>query len=90
MQKRVCIVNGTVYGIRIDILEIGLILCGFVRHFAVRIEHNEFILIALILNQNRIIRQILILQKQFCIRTVAADTAVLGIVIIERLIDFCI
>ena len=90
MQKCVCIMNGTIYGIRIDISEIGLILCGFVCYFAIRVKLNELILIALILNQNRIIDQILVLQKELCIGTISADTTIFRIVVIKRLVYFCI
>lgn len=69
--------NGTIYGIRIDIPEVGLILCGFVCYFAIRVKLNELILIALIFNQNRIIDQILVLQKELCIGTISADTTIL-------------
>ena len=82
--------NGTIHGIRIDILEIGLILCGFVCNLAIRVKLNELIFIALILNQNRIIDQILVLQKELCIGTISADTTIFRIVVIKRLVYFCI
>lgn len=48
------------------------------------------ILIALIFNQNRIIDQILVLQKELCIGTISADTTIFRIVVIKRLVYFCI
>ena len=55
MQKCICIMNCTVYSIRIDIFEIGLILCSFICDFSVSVKHDKFVFIALIFNQNRII-----------------------------------
>lgn len=39
---------------------------------------------------NRIIAQILVLQKEFCAGTIPAYTTILGIVVIKRLVYFCI
>lgn len=50
----------------------------------------SLILIALIFNQNRIIDQILVLQKELCIGTISADTTIFRIVVIKRLVYFCI
>ena len=47
--------NSAVYGIRINVFKIGLILCGFVCDFALRIKLDKLVFVALILNQNRII-----------------------------------
>ena len=76
MQKCVCIVNGTVYRIRIDMLKIGLVLGGFICNFTLGIKGNEFIFIALVLDQDGIIHHVFVPQKQLGIRTISANAAI--------------
>ena len=76
MQKCVCIVNSTVYRIRIDMLKIRLVLGSFICNFTLRIKRNEFIFIAFVLNQDRIINHVFVLQKQLGIRAISANAAI--------------
>ena len=71
-------------------LEVVYPMIGGIRLNKLRPMALENILIALIFNQNRIIDQILVLQKELCIGTISADTTIFRIVVIKRLVYFCI
>ena len=71
-------------------LEVVYPMIGGIRLNKLRPMALENIFIALILNQNRIIDQILVLQKELCIGTISADTTIFRIVVIKRLVYFCI
>ena len=77
-----------IYGIRVDRFEIRLILSRLVSNPAVGVKQDKLILISLILNKNRIIDQILILQKQFSVRSVSTCTAAFRGIVIQSLIYF--
>ena len=75
MQYGICIVNSTIYGIRVNVGKVRLILCGFVRNITFVIQFNELIFISFVFNEDRIILTVICFQNKLCIGTVATFSA---------------
>ena len=79
--------NRPVDGVGVDRFEIGEVFCSFVCYFPISVQLNKPVLVALILDQDRIFDKVLAQQKQLCVRYVSTRPTILGIIVVKSLID---
>ena len=87
VQYGVSIVNGTIHGIPIDVLEVWLILGFLIVYLPQRIKFDKLVLISFVFNEDRIVVETFVLKEQLRIRTISSGPSVFGKIFCESFVD---
>ena len=90
MQYGVSIVNGTIHGIPIDVLEVWLILGFFIVYLPLAIKLDKLVLISFVFDEDRIVVETFVLKEQLGVRTIGSGSSVFAEVLRKRFVNLSV